>query len=104
MKNDVDEKRTLGQQMAGGELNVAYEAPRNAVERAIAEIWQNLLNVERVGIHDNFLLLGGESLLANQIASRIRDRFAFEVPMESIFLGTVATIAAEIQGQLKTSL
>jgi hypothetical protein len=52
--------------------------------------------MERVGIHDNFILLGGESLLAAQAAWRIRDRFGCEVTLRSILAGTVADIAAEI--------
>jgi acyl carrier protein len=73
-----------------------YEAPRNEVEAGVAEILAGFLNMERVGIHDNFILLGGESLLAAQAAWRIRDRFGCEVTLRSILTGTVADIAAEI--------
>jgi acyl carrier protein len=73
-----------------------YEAPRNEVEAGVAEILAEFLNMERVGIHDNFILLGGESLLAAQAAWRIHDRFGCEVSLRSILAGTVADIAAEI--------
>ncbi|MFL6282681.1 MAG: phosphopantetheine-binding protein [Pyrinomonadaceae bacterium] len=73
-----------------------YEAPRNEVEAGVVEILAEFLNMERVGIHDNFILLGGESLLAAQAAWRIRDRFGCEVTLRSILAGTVADIAAEI--------
>jgi len=73
-----------------------YEEPRNEVEAGVAEILAEFLNMERVGIHDNFILLGGESLLAAQAAWRIRDRFGCEVTLRSILAGTVADIAAEI--------
>ena len=73
-----------------------YEGPRNAVETKVAEIWAAVLGLDKIGIHDNFLLLGGESLLANQVASRLRDHFSIEVSLRSIFVGTVADIAAEI--------
>ena len=76
-----------------------YVAPRNEIESAVASIWASLLEIERVGIHDNFLLLGGESLLATQAAARLRERFGREVSIRSIFIGTVAEIAEAISAQ-----
>ncbi len=73
-----------------------YEAPRNEIEAGVAEILAEFLMIERVGIHDNLLLLGGESLLAAQVARRIWDRFACDVSLRSVLTGTVADIAAEI--------
>ncbi|WP_266170792.1 non-ribosomal peptide synthetase [Dyella subtropica] len=65
----------------------AYEAPIGRVETAIAEIWQDLLGVERVGRHDNFFELGGHSLLAVRLLARMRQvdlhahvRMLFETP------------------------
>jgi hypothetical protein len=74
-----------------------YIPPRNPIEAGVAEILGGLVKVERVGCRDNFLLLGGESLLAGQAAWKIRDRFNCEVSMASILTGTVADIAAEIE-------
>ncbi len=57
------------------EVSVAqagYSAPRNAVERTLAEIWQDLLGVERVGLDDNFFSLGGDSIVSIQLVSRAR--------------------------------
>ena len=55
---------------------VRYVPPRNDVERVITEIWQNVLGVQRIGIHDNFFDLGGHSLLMLQVHHKLRERFA----------------------------
>ena len=70
--------------------------PRDLVERAVAQMWADLLGLAQVGIDDNFLLLGGESLLATQAAARIRSQFGCEITIRSVLIGTVAEVAAEI--------
>nr|WP_236432391.1 non-ribosomal peptide synthetase [Pseudomonas syringae] len=62
-----------------------YEAPAGEVEHALAEIWQALLGLERVGRHDHFFELGGHSLLAVQLVSRLRQRFEVEVALRDVF-------------------
>lgn len=63
-----------------------YVAPRMPIEEAIAGIWSELLGVEQVGIYDNFFELGGHSLLAAQVIVRVRDKFAVDVPLRSLFV------------------
>ena len=63
----------------------AYVAPRTAMEEMIANIWSELLGVTRVGVYDNFFELGGHSLLAARIIVRLRDKFAVDVPLRSMF-------------------
>lgn len=55
-----------------------YIAPRTAIERALAEMWSTLLRIDKVGAEDNFFALGGQSLVAMQIVSRIHDSFGLE--------------------------
>jgi amino acid adenylation domain-containing protein len=62
-----------------------YVAPRNAIETTLADMWQNLLGIEKAGIHDNFFELGGHSLLAAQMLTRIRDTFHIELPLRTLF-------------------
>ena len=83
-------------------LAVAYVAPRNDVEQTIAAIWQDLLRLDQVGIHDSFFDLGGHSLLAIQVIARLRDAFPVEVEMRNLLseAPTVASIAAVIARQL----
>jgi acyl carrier protein len=62
-------------------------APRTATEKAIAEIWAEVLRrkPDQISVDDNFFDLGGHSLLATQVISRIRERFSVEIPMRAMF-------------------
>ena len=62
-----------------------YVAPRTPSEEILANIFANVLGVQKVGIHDNFFDLGGHSLLATQVISRIRQAFAVDVPLRNLF-------------------
>jgi NAD(P)-dependent dehydrogenase (short-subunit alcohol dehydrogenase family)/acyl carrier protein len=76
----------------------AYVAPRNEIEQSIADIWQELIGIEKVGIYDNFFELGGHSLLAVQTISRLRETFQVELPLRTLLFEapTVAEIATVI--------
>ncbi|MDX1696552.1 MAG: amino acid adenylation domain-containing protein, partial [Ketobacteraceae bacterium] len=63
----------------------AYVAPETDVEKDIAAIWQTILKVEQIGIHDDFFALGGHSLLATQIVSRVREKYNVEFPLRALF-------------------
>lgn len=62
-----------------------YVAPSNELEQDLAETWQELLGIERVGINDNFFELGGHSLLATMVLSRLRKEFGVELLLRSFF-------------------
>ncbi|MEW5354805.1 amino acid adenylation domain-containing protein [Streptomyces sp. 16-176A] len=69
-------------------------APRTALERAVAAVWCELLDLDEVGVHDDFFALGGNSLLATRLAFRLRQVLAAEVPLAQVFAaGTVARLA-----------
>jgi len=77
--------------------SVGYVAPRNALETAVADLWAELLQQEKIGVLDNFFELGGNSLLATQLMARVRQMFQVEVPLRSLFQDpTVAAIATAI--------
>jgi acyl carrier protein len=67
------------------ESGESYVAPRTPVEEALAGIWAEVLGLERVGIHDNFFEVGGHSLLAIRVISRINKAFQVDVPLRSFF-------------------
>jgi acyl carrier protein/NADP-dependent 3-hydroxy acid dehydrogenase YdfG len=75
-------------------LDTVYVAPGNQIEDRIAQVWQRLLGIDRVGIIDNFFSLGGDSLLAIQVMSRFREEFGVNLPLRAIFDSpTVAELA-----------
>jgi amino acid adenylation domain-containing protein len=81
----------------GGTSN-GYLAPRTDAERRIAEIWAELLSLERVGVDDDFFDLGGHSLVATQIALRVSRAFDVAVPTRHVFeCATVAGLAARVE-------
>jgi acyl transferase domain-containing protein/acyl carrier protein len=78
-------------------LGNAFEVPRNEMERVLADIWQEVLGIGGVGIHDNFFQLGGHSLLATRVVSRARKAFSLDFPVKSLFdAPTVAELAEAV--------
>ncbi len=75
----------------------AYVAPRTPSEEVMAAIWAGVLRVERVGANDHFFDLGGHSLMATQVMSRIREAFQVELPLRALFEApTVAGLAERV--------
>jgi acyl carrier protein len=76
------------------EVQAAYVAPSNEVERTVATIWREMLHVEKVGIHDNFFELGGHSLLIIQLHSKLRETFNKNLSVSDLFqYPTVSSLA-----------
>jgi amino acid adenylation domain-containing protein/non-ribosomal peptide synthase protein (TIGR01720 family) len=72
-------------------------APRGAIEQAIAGIWQDILGVQDIGIHDSFFELGGHSLTAASLLSTLRQAFSAKLAMRALFEGpTIAQLAQTI--------
>ncbi|MFB2837782.1 non-ribosomal peptide synthetase [Floridanema evergladense] len=66
-------------------LDVNFVAPRNSTETELAQIWTEVLRLEKVGIYDNFFELGGHSLLATQVISRLREAFSIDFTLRYLF-------------------
>jgi amino acid adenylation domain-containing protein len=62
-----------------------YTAPRNALETQLCEIWQSVLGLERVGIHDNFFRSGGDSITAMKLVAVIRRELSVDIPLSTFF-------------------
>jgi amino acid adenylation domain-containing protein len=63
----------------------SYAEPRNAVEEVVVRIWEEVLGVEKIGINDNFIMMGGHSLAAMQVLARLRKTFQIGVPVRVLF-------------------
>ncbi|MEW6497914.1 MAG: amino acid adenylation domain-containing protein, partial [Cyanobacteriota bacterium] len=96
----VDRASLPAPEQTRSELEATYTAPRHSVEELLAEIWVQVLHLERVGIHDNFFELGGDSILSLQIISKARDAGLQLTPKQIFQYQTIAelsTVASTIQ-------
>ncbi|MHC5737512.1 amino acid adenylation domain-containing protein [Nostoc sp.] len=103
----VDRQNLPASDRTRPDLEETFIAPRNSTEETLASIWVELLGLEQIGIDDNFFNLGGHSLIAAQILSRIREGFQVELFFHHIFANpTIAGLAGLIEqhSQLKQQL
>jgi acyl carrier protein len=76
-------------------------APRTPTEEMIAAIWRKLLQLEQVGIDENFFDLGGHSIMATQVASRMQKAFGVEIPVLALFeQHTIAGLANLVDAKI----
>lgn len=80
------------------QLRREFAAPENPTQARLVELYMNVLALEKVGIHDDFFELGGESILATRLVSRVRRTFDVEMPLRELFWQpTVFELAAVIE-------
>ncbi len=85
-------------------LSTPYVEPTNEIEKAISEIWQSILGIDKIGINDDFTELGGNSLLAIQTLANISDTFQVEMQAEDFFKNSTVKGLAEVILELLLSL
>ena len=85
------------------QTEVHFVVPRKGVEHELAQIWEELLGLEHLGIHDNFFDLGGHSLLAARMFSEIQKRFGKKLPLSTLFQGATIHYLAGIIGEPKSA-
>jgi thioesterase domain-containing protein/acyl carrier protein len=96
----VDRSALPAPQIGGRESEGVYAAPRSVNEQRLAQIWAEVLKVERVGVHDNFFIAGGHSLLAIRLLSLMSKEFEFEIPLRSFLESpTIASVAKYIDAR-----
>ncbi|HEX9628560.1 MAG TPA: amino acid adenylation domain-containing protein, partial [Pyrinomonadaceae bacterium] len=78
-------------------LSTAYEAPSSTTEKRLEKIWANVLDIDTVGVNDDFFDLGGHSLLAIQVMARINEQFKTNVPLGRLFeCSTIKKLAEQV--------
>ncbi|WP_419957121.1 condensation domain-containing protein [Pseudomonas syringae] len=99
------DRRALPEPDHSSLLGLAYEPPQGDIEIALAQIWTEVLQVERVGRHDHFFDMGGHSLLAMRMVSQVRQQLGMELPLGELFaLGELAAVAAALAGAGRSEL
>ncbi|WP_373528907.1 amino acid adenylation domain-containing protein [Nostoc sp.] len=94
----VDRRNLPTPELINPELESILVAPRTPTEEKLADIWAQVLGLERVGVYHNFFELGGHSLLATQVISRIQREFRVDLPLRSLFESpTLAGLAETIE-------
>ena len=103
-QNGKVDKRSLPEPDVNDLVNEStFTAPRTEIEEKLADIWKELLELDEVGIHDNFFDLGGHSLLAIRLISAIRKETGAEVPISEVFEHpTIAELATFFQSAIDT--
>lgn len=83
-----------------GTLSVEFVAPRSEVELALAELWQKSFGIRRIGIHDSFFELGGDSLLAARLVGAMRSQLGYAISVADLIrIGTIAGLAPLCEGE-----
>jgi amino acid adenylation domain-containing protein len=78
------------------EISAAYAAPRNSIEEALVKIWAEILDLDYVGVHDNFFDLGGHSLAATRVISRVIQTFPLDLTVKALFDSPTVAEMAEV--------
>jgi len=85
----------------------AYVPPLTTMEQMLVRIWIDILGVERIGVNDNFFEIGGHSLVATQVISRVQDTFQVRLPLRCVFekptIRELALTISQSQGEQKNT-
>jgi thioesterase domain-containing protein/acyl carrier protein len=101
--NGKVDRHALRSHVPAAPASVARVAPRDTVEQVLAEIWEETLHLESVGVTDDFFDLGGHSLAAVRVFSRIEKVFGQDLPIATLFESpTIEGLAARLNAQIAT--
>jgi len=102
--NKIDKRRLpVPEDSVQAETGREYTAPRNPVEKQVADIWQEVLGRERIGVTENFFELGGHSIMMIQTMSRMRNQLQVDIGMKDFFLSpTIEQLSLFIQKSAAT--
>ena len=93
------DRNALPEDDDGGRVQGPYVAPRNPVEEMLAGMWADVLKLERIGATDNFFALGGHSLSATRVITRINEAFGVELTLPRLFAAPTPAQMADVLGE-----
>ncbi len=97
----LDPSFTAGNGNGKAQVSHSARPQRDEIEKKLIEIWQDVIGSETIGVNDNFFDLGGHSLMAMQILSRVRNYFGMELPLrEFLEASTVAELSRRVEAML----
>ena len=101
----VDRKALRNLAVISREENTEYVAPETEFEKILSEIWVEVLPMEKIGVHDNFIELGGNSLAAIRITSRVNNAFDLDLPVNTVFANpNISQLAQHIEKSISMML
>ena len=99
--DDDDRRRVGGPQYERPNISSDFVPPATPIERELATMWRELLGVERVGRDDDFFELGGQSLIAVRLFTRMKKRYSIDLPLSTLFEApTIAECASIVAAKL----
>jgi len=100
----VDRRALPPPDITTGHRSAKYLAPRNALERQLVRIWEDVLGTSPIGVTDNFFDLGGHSILAVRLAMQIQKQLGHSLPLSTLFEnGDIARLAARLERKIEPS-
>ncbi|MCX7748500.1 MAG: amino acid adenylation domain-containing protein [Clostridia bacterium] len=97
LKNTFEEAAASSKRHPRPELENEYVAPKNELEKKLAQLWENTLGIDKVGIHDEFFALGGDSLLLIQFHSKLKEMFETDIAVVDLYkYNTVALLSKQM--------
>jgi 2-polyprenyl-3-methyl-5-hydroxy-6-metoxy-1,4-benzoquinol methylase/acyl carrier protein len=97
-QNGKVDRAALPEPQGRGEEVGEHVAPRTELERVLADMWAQILQIDQVGVRDNFFEIGGHSLLAMQVIVRIRSSLSIDIPMSVLFgFPTVEQLSTQVE-------
>ncbi len=100
----IDRNALLELDISANSLDKDFVAARNSMEKTLVGIWKDILEIETLGIYNNFFELGGDSLMATQISSRIREIWEIDLSLHSLFeRPTIAKLSEYIEEVCKVN-
>jgi hypothetical protein len=95
----VDRRALPAPDVAHPATSATFVAPRTPLEEEVAQVWMDVLGVDRVGVYDNFWNLGGHSLLATRALSRLESSFGVTLPLRTLFASPTLEGFASMLGE-----